>query len=169
MRDLSDRLKQAMFAPETEEIAVMLLTITHPDLAETWRLSSDNAVLFDKDKQLRGTVSRGKRYHFLPMSISLPEEGDDAGHAIKIKLDNVSRELTPLVQSTLTPARVDLEVVLADAPDLVEVSFPDFALTSADVDAGSATLTLAVDAMMTEQFPCDNFTPSSFGGLWTST
>ncbi|MEG9884425.1 MAG: DUF1833 family protein [Hyphomicrobiales bacterium] len=167
MRDVSDRLKEAIFAQECQEIAVMLLTITHPGLAETWRLSSDNAVVFDEEKQLRGTISRGERYNFLPMQITLPEEGDDSGHAIKIKLDNVSRELTPLVQSTLTPARVDLEVVLADAPDLVELSFPDFALISADVDAGSATLTLSVDAMMNEQFPCDTFTPSSFGGLWT--
>lgn len=169
MRTVSDAFKAALFDETTDEIPVLLITIEHPDLAQTWRLSSDNADLFDAEQQLRGTTSRGAQYSFLPMSVSLPEEGDDAANVIQVRLDNVSREITPLIKSTITPATVTIEVVLASSPDDVEVSFPDFELSSVDVDADSVTLSLTVDTMMSEPFPCDNFTPAAFGGLWATT
>jgi hypothetical protein len=168
-RTVSDTLKQAMFDQETDEVIVLLLTITHPDLSETYRISSDNADLLDEELQLRGTTSRENDYNFLPMSASLPEEGDDASNTIQITIDNVSQELTEPLKSVVTPATVTAEVVLASAPDDVEVTFPDFELTSADVDAGSIKFSLTVDVMASEPYPADNFTPSSFGGLWATT
>jgi len=158
-----------MFDQETDELPVMLLTISHPDLSTTWRLSSDNKDLLDAEDQLRGTISRGQSFYFFPMDVSLPEEGEDASNVIQITLDNVTREVTPLLKSTVTPASVTIEIVLASAPDDVELEFPDFELVSADVDAGSVVLSLTVDTMASEPFPADNFTPSSFGGLWAST
>jgi hypothetical protein len=169
MRTVSDVFKKAMFDQETSEIPVLLLTITHPDLPETIRISSDNADLLDYEQQLRGTISRLNNYNFLPVSASLPEEGEDASNTIQITVDNVSQELTEPLKSTVTPATVTVEIVLASAPDDVEVSFPDFQLTSADVDAGSVKLSLTVDVMASEPYPADNFTPAAFGGLWATT
>jgi len=158
-----------MFGQETGEIPVLLITISHPDLETVWRISTDNADLLDEEQQLRGTVSRGHDFAFFPLKVSLPEEGDDASNVIQLTLDNVTREITPLLQSTLTPAQVTLEMVLASAPDDVEMEFPDFELVSADVDAGTAVLSLTVDTMASEPYPCDNFTPGAFGGLWATT
>lgn len=169
MRTVSDVFRGAMFSQETDELPVLLLTITHPDLDTTWRLSSDNKDLLDVEEQLRGTISRGHNFYFFPMDVSLPEEGEDASNVINITLDNVTREITPLLKSTVTPASVTIELVLASAPDDVEIAFPDFQIVSADVDAGSAVLSLTVDTMASEPFPADNFTPSAFGGLWAST
>lgn len=166
MRSVSDTFREAMFSQETGELPVLLLTITHPDLETVWRLSSDNGVLLDSENMLYGTTSRGDDYYFFPMDVSLPEEGDDASNVIQITLDNVTREVTPLLQSTVTPAQITIEVVLASAPDDVEIEFPDFELASADVDAGSAVLSLTVDTMASEPFPSGNFTPAAFGGLW---
>lgn len=166
MRSVSDTFREAMFSQETGELPVLLLTITHPDLDTIWRLSSDNKDLLDAEQQLRGTVSRDQNFYFFPMDVSLPEEGDDASNVIQITLDNVTREVTPLLQSTVTPAQITIEVVLASAPDDVEIEFPDFELASADVDAGSAVLSLTVDTMASEPFPSGNFTPAAFGGLW---
>lgn len=169
MRTVSDTFRHAMFDQQTDELPVLLLTIAHPDLGSVWRLSSDNADLLDFEEQLRGTISRGHNYYFFPMDVSLPEDGEDASNVIQITLDNVTREITPLLKSTVTPASVTIEIVLASAPDEVEIEFPDFELASADVDAGSVVLSLTVDTMASEPFPADNFTPSSFGGLWAST
>lgn len=169
MRTLSDTLLKAMFDQETDEIPVLLFTITHPDLDAAILVSSDNADLLDYEQQLRGTISRGQNYQFLPMEVSLPEEGDDASNVIQVTIDNVGRELTSLLKSTVTPASVTVAVVLASAPDAVEVSFPDFEVASAEVDAVSAKLSLTVDTMASEPYPADNFTPGSFGGLWTTT
>lgn len=169
MRSVSQNFRDAMFGQDTDEVVALLLTITHPDLPSIWRLSSDNADLLDEENQLRGTISRGENYYFFPMTISLPEDGDDASNVIQITLDNVSREVTPLLKSTISPAKITIEVVLASAPDDVEISFPDFELVSADVDAGTAVLSLTVDTMASEPFPADNFTPAAFGGLWATT
>lgn len=169
MRTVSETFRAAMFAQETDEIPVLLLTITHPDLVSVWRLSSDNAILLDAEEQLRGTVSRGQDYYFFPMGVSLPEEGEDASNVIQVTIDNVGRELTSLLKSTTTPAAITIEVVLASAPDLVEVEFPDFELASADVDVGTVVLSITVDTMASEPYPADNFTPGSFGGLWATT
>lgn len=158
-----------MFDQETGEIPVLLLTITHPDLPDTIRISSDNADMLDVELQLRGTISRLQEYNFLPISASLPEEGEDAANTIQITVDNVGQDLTEPLKSTVTPATVTVEIVLASAPDDVEVSFPDFQLTSADVDAGSVKLSLTVDVMASEPYPADNFTPAAFGGLWATT
>jgi hypothetical protein len=169
MRTVSAAFLKAMFDQETGELPVVLITITHPDLPETYRISSDNKDLLDFEQQLRGTISRGGQFNFLPMTVSLPEEGDDAANTIQITVDNVGQLLTDPLRSTVTPATVTVEVVLASAPDDVEVTFPDFELTSADVDAGSVKLSLTVDVMASEPYPADNFTPATFGGLWATT
>ena len=169
MRTVSDTFRAAMFGQETDELPVLLLTITHPDLETTWRLSSDNKDLFDAEEQLRGTLSRGEQFAFFPMEVSLPEEGEDASNVIQITVDNVGRKMTTLLKSTVTPAAVTIEIVLASAPDDVECEFPDFELVSADVDVGNVVLSLTVDTMASEPYPADNFTPSAFGGLWATT
>ena len=73
------------------------------------------------------------------------------------------------MKSVITPANVTIEIVLASAPDDVEVTFPDFQLTASQGDDGSITLSLTVDTMASEPYPADNFTPSAFPGLWDST
>lgn len=168
-RSVSANLRAAMSDQETAEIVVILLTVQHPAFGEDQFFSSDTADLLDYEKQLRGTISRGKKYSFLPMSVSLPEEGDDATQVISITLDNVAQDLTPLLKSITIPATVMVELVLASNPNFVEIQFPNFEMSSANVVAESVVISLTIDAMEQEPFPADNFTPATFGGLWSTT
>ncbi|NDW04077.1 DUF1833 family protein [Jiella pacifica] len=157
-----------MFDDETGEVVVLLLAFDHPDLDEPMLISSDNADLVDFEEQLRGTVSRGATYHFMPMEIALPEEGEDAQPTLRLTVYDVGQELEPLLQKSVTPATVTAEIVLASAPDDPEVQFADFELTQAAIEAGNAVLDLTVDTLASEPFPADTFTPGRFGGLWTT-
>lgn len=168
MRTVSLDLRKAMFDDETGEVVVLLLGFDHPDLDEPVRISSDNADLLDFEEQLRGTVSRGAVYHFVPMEIALPEDGEDAQPTLRLTVYDVGQELEPLLQKSVTPAFVTAEIVLASAPDEPEVQFAVFELTQAAIEAGNAVLDLTVDTLASEPYPADTFTPGRFGGLWTT-
>ena len=170
MRTFSAPFTAAMLGSDTTEIPVFLVTISHPEAGgEDLFFSSDTRDLLDYEQQLRGTVSRGRNYAFLPMSITLPEEGDDAEPVLGLVLDGVTREATPILRATIRPADVTVELTTASAPDEIESEWPFLELTSADADAGRVTLSLSVDGLADEPFPADNFTPGTFGGLWATT
>lgn len=151
---------------ETGEVPVVLVTIEHADLAEPIRFSSDATERFSVDPLEYGTMSLGRRFDFAPFQITLPDDKEDGAPAMSLTLSNVGREAIRLLRSTLEPGVVTVEIVLASAPDEVEVEFPDFDLISADYDVGDVTLGLSIDALANEPFPADTFTQSGFGGLY---
>lgn len=164
----SASFRDRLFSDANGEPIVLLLTITHPQLAEDILLSSDNKDLLDFEEQQYGTISRAKEFAFLPMTITLPEQGDEVQPVLSVTLFDVAAQVTPLLESTVTPAYVTAEVVSAEAPDAVEVEFAIFELRDADIAGDTVTLQLVVDGMGDEPFPADSFTPSGFPGLWTT-
>ena len=165
-RTLSLALRQAMFGEETGEVPVCLITIDHDLLDEPLRFSTDPTERLSEDPLRYGTTSRGDIYDFLPISVQLPDDQEEAPPTMSLMLDNVDRDTIALLRSTTEPATVTVEVVLASAPDDVEVTLPAFDLTEADYGAESVTLTLSIDALQTEPFPSGSYTPAQFSGLF---
>src|SRR5215203_1946511 len=125
-RTLSLDFRAAMNAQETGEVPVSLLTITHEDLVEPLRISSDPTARLTTDPLQYGTVSRGETYLYIPFQLSLPEDSEEAGPQAQLILQDIDRELIPLIRSASTPPQVLMEIVLASAPDDVEIEFPSF-------------------------------------------
>lgn len=178
MRALSDNLLAAINAPESTESVIALVTVTHDALAAgnvpgtpagPIRFSSHNTTRYDDENGRYRTMSRGLAFEFFPFRLTMPQEDDGGQPTMQIIFDNVTQQLTPLVSSVTTPPLVTVEFVLLSAPNVVEWSLPDFALVSAELDAGQVTLTLIVDALLDEAYPGYDFTPSAFGGLWATT
>lgn len=165
-RTISLTLRTAANAEQTGEIPVFLVTVMHPSLADPMLFSSDPTTRLSTDPLLYGTVSRSQNYNYLPISYIMPDDSDATPPAIKLVIDNVSRALVPLLRSVLTPPSVTIEMVLASAPDNVEVAWADFDLVNADYDSGSASLDLTVNGLATEPFPVGIFAPSGFPGLF---
>jgi hypothetical protein len=168
MTTFSANFRKAMMDQETGQVPVMLLTVYHVDLDEPFRISSDNKDLLDFEKQLRGTISRNSNFGFLPMNLTLPNEGEDAEYIMKVTLYGIGTELTPVLRGSIEPATVIAEVVLASAPNVVEMTFAAFELTDTDVAAGDVTLDLSIDSYAAEPYPADTFTPARFGSLWST-
>ena len=165
MRTTSLNFRAAAYAEENDKIPIVLLTIDHPTLIGPIRLSSDPTT-FLTDAPVWATVSRGNNYFFVPFSIVIPDDKEQAPPQAKISLDNIDRSIIPLLRSTDTPATVTIEIVLSSAPDTVEIEFPTMDLVAADYDASTVTLTLSIDALMSEPYPAHSFDPAGFPALF---
>jgi hypothetical protein len=159
-------MRQALFSQESGEVAVFLVTITHPELDEPIRLSSDNAETFSTDPLRYGTTSNGDTFWYAGMSVSLPDEQDKSPPACKLIIPNVDREIIPLARSITSPASARIEIVLASAPDLVEIEVPALDMVNLQYDALELTFDLAMDALASEPFPSGTFSPAAFAGLF---
>lgn len=173
LTSLSQNAVQAMFSTETTEQLVMLITVENPNnaslpalrLADTFTtrltsLTTDTEIIY-------GVTSRGNDYIFLPLQITLPTEQDTGVGNYSIILNYADPEIIRMIRTELTkPAKVLLELVLGSTPDRVEVSFSDFYITSVNYSAQQITLNLEMVSLSREPFPCYNFTPGYFPGLF---
>jgi hypothetical protein len=169
---LSPAAIKAMFSSETDEQLITLLTIQNPSqpnapirLADSYiqRLNS----LTTDDEVVYGVTSRGNNYVFLPLEITLPSEEDAGVGRCNIVLNYVTTEAIQLIRDHLTnPTQVNLELILASNPEYVEASFPGFFITNATYTSSQITLTLDMIDYTREPFPCYNFTPNYFPGLF---
>lgn len=165
-RSVSLNFLRAVNAQETDELPVVLLTITHPDLEDGPARLCSSGFRIQQEPLLYGLYSRGLRYVALPFTTVLPDDKEDSAPVAKLSIDNVDRELVALLRSTTTPAEVGMEIVLASSPDDVEIEFPPFDLVNAEYDDVAVTITLAIDALATEPYPSGTFDPASFPGLF---
>ncbi len=186
MRSLSLNFRNAVYAHESGQVAVILVTITHPSLSQPIYLSTDPTqpaegfntnilpvadVLAMLDVLAVGqlaycTISRGHTYLFVGMEVSLPDERDRAPPTSKLTISNVDESLIPLIRSVTTQASVLMEGILASAPDTVEFSIPVLQVIGVDYDATTISLNLAMDALAIEPYPSGSFDPASFPGLF---
>lgn len=166
MRNVSLNFRQALFAQESGEVVIFLVTITHPSLGAPIYLSSDPTTRQSTDPLVYGTVSRSTTFLYADIEVSLPDEQDRAAPACKMIIPNVTRDLIPLARSVSTPPSALVELVLASAPDTVEMSWPQLQMTNLNYDALSLTFDLTMDALVTEPIPAGTFAPSYFPALF---
>jgi hypothetical protein len=172
VRTISATFRAVGHASERNDVPVLLLTLEHAQLATPIRISSDptERVAWDDYDVHYGTVSRGETFVFYPFSLALPTDEEDGAPRTQITLDNVSRELTEAIEGLdpRSPVSVTLEVVLASAPDTVEVSYPDFQLMNANYDAWTITGEITMDVLFGEPVPCHTIIPSWFPGVFNA-
>lgn len=165
MRQLSAAARQAVYNQETSEVFIFLLTITHPNLTDTIRLSSDPTVLLPVSG-VRGTISRGEEYQFLPFTVTLPSQDDTGIARANISIDNIDRRMVEAVRRANSALTVTLEVVLASSPDVLEVTAPDFRLEKVTYDALTISGDLSLEYYDLEPYSKLRFTPNSFPGMF---
>lgn len=167
---VSLNFRQSAYASETGRVLIALLTLDHEDLAEPIRISSDptqriTELTTDSDV-VYGTVSRGDTFIFLPMKIKLPSDTEEGPGELSIEIDNVHRTYTETIRSIFTPVSVKLEIVMDNALDTVEVSWPEFLLTNIKYNATTISATMKLETLEREPFPAGTFTPGQFPGLF---
>lgn len=167
MRTLSLTMRRALAAQDSGEVAIVLLTISHPSLPVPIRVSSDATQRLSDTPLQYGTVSRGQTYLFCPLSISLPDDVGERAPAAQIQIENVSRDLIALIRSTTSRATVRIELVLASTPGTVEVAFPQFDLGNVSYNSDVITLELSMDSMTSIPYPSGTFDPASFPALFS--
>jgi hypothetical protein len=170
---LSPEAIRAMFSSESDQTLIMLLTIYDPaDESQVVFRFADNYTqritsLTTDEEVIYGVPSRGNDYAFLPMELSLPSEQDTGVGSCTLKLQYVIREAIEVIRTELNkPTKVQIELVLSGSPNVVEAVFPGFHITSAVYNADSISFDLTMINYAREPFPCYNFIPSYFPGLF---
>lgn len=153
MRTLSTNARAALYASQSDEVWLQLLTITHADIATPIRLVSNT----------ENITSNGETFVAFPFELSLP--GTDQ-ESVELAVDNVSRELIEEVRSIATPLGLSLEIVLASAPDTVEAGPFDFQSRAVEYNGQRMRFTLAYEPLLNEPFPYATYTPIDYPGLF---
>jgi len=164
-RQISNAAKAAIFAQQTDEAFITLVTINHPTFTAPVRVASDPYELLPV-AGVRGVVSRGEEYLFLPFTIELPTQDDSGVAKARISVDNISREIVAAVRRATSALTITIEIVLASDPDTPEVSIEDFRLDRVTYDALTVSGDISVEYFDLEPFPARRFTPSDFPGLF---
>lgn len=164
-RPLSNTAKQAIFAQQTSEVFIMLVTISNPSFVDDIRIAS---VAFEDlpDAGVKGVLSRGEEYVYLPFNINLPAQDDTGIARANLSIDNISRELVSAVRQATSSLNITIEVVLASNVDNVELSVRDFKLERVTYDALVISGDISLEYYDLEPFPARRFTPSDFPGLF---
>ena len=170
MTTTSLNFREAAFSPETGRVLIALITLSHIDLIDDIRISTDptqRIVGLTTDTELvYGTISNGKTYIFLPVRIKLPDDTDEGPGEMQLEIDNVHRAYTETIRSVQTPVICRVDLVLDNALDTIEGSWPEFKLVDITHNARTITGTLRLETLETEPYPSGSFVPSYFRGLF---
>lgn len=154
-RSLSAALLSEIYAQESNDPFLTLLTISHSSISDI--LLVNNTV---------DIVSRGNTYTAFPMRIRLsPDDGENAPR-FGVVLDNVSREFIDEFRSITGVIDVTMEMVLASAPDTVQMSFTELKVQTITYNAKQISISLYIDSMLYTELTCEKYTPSNFPGIF---
>jgi hypothetical protein len=158
-RSLSPRLQAALAAQETGEVVLAICTIDHPSI-----LNGPLRVVND----LQSHVSNGDTYTAFPFQITLPTDTDEGLPRMRLVLDNIERTIGQAIRGIPpgVPPTVQVDLVCAATPDIIEASFPALTLRSVDYDQFVVEGELAVAEDDRQPFPAETFSPQLFPGLF---
>ncbi len=171
MRRVSLNARASQDASVSDEVEVMLIRITHPDLEAPLRLSTDPTERLSVEPLVYGTRSSwrsdddGSPYLFALLGAMLPDDQEDQPQAATIVVEAVDRTIAEVLRSTTRRATVDLAVVLASAPHVVEAEWLGLELVSAEGDAGEIKLSISRDPITSEPYPARRMTRNVCPGL----
>ncbi len=155
-RNLSTDALKAIYAAETAEAFLILLTLDHETLETPLRVSSDAV----------DTVSRGESFTAFPFELVLPDDRENTSPRARLIIDNVSRVVLASIKSLSTAPSVTMEIVRGSDPDTVEAVFPDFKLANIKYNALTIQGDLTLEDFTAEPYPSTIFSPSSFPALF---
>lgn len=152
MRTTSDTFRAAVYAPETDEVFLILLEINEASLAEPIRFAHNNEPI----------TSGGDVYAASFFDVALPSQSADNIEPVRLTVGNVDRAITDSIRLAVGRPQVTLEVVLASDPDTIEAGPFEFELEGVEYDALTVTGELVYDSVTALRYPADMVTPWNF-------
>jgi hypothetical protein len=134
---------------------LFLMTITDPE----------SKTVINVVNNLEPVISRGFRYDAFPFEITLPPDTGTAPAGIKVQTVNVGAELMQILRGTLDPPRVKLELVLSDAPDVVEKTIDFMVLRNLEYDVNSVSFDLTSSSIFARKTCTGVYSQNEFPGL----
>jgi uncharacterized protein DUF1833 len=165
-RELSLTARTAFNAERTDEVSVVLVTITHADLEEPIRLSSDPTVRLSDDPLRYGTRHQGAEYEFVLVSAVLPDDREGQPIGVTLAFENVARDMASIARAVVTPAQADIVLVLASSPDEIEEAYTGLRAVRGTYDAARVTFEFSRQLATKKPWPAHRMTQNRFPGLF---
>ncbi|MBE3602679.1 DUF1833 family protein [bacterium] len=160
MRTLSSQALQALYAQETATAFHLLITISHPTLAQPFTLTSDSIP----------TVSNGVTFNPFPFEISLPDDDPEKIPEAKLTIDAVDLSIIDAVRGFGTvPATITIQVVTSVTPSVVELEVGPLTLRDVTYDALTVQGAMRFEEILNEPFPGDLVSPATIPGVFLLT
>lgn len=156
MNTLSPELIAQIFAQESEDPFLVLVTITHEDFPEPFYLVNNSETI----------TSRGITYNPFPMRIVLAADDGESLKDYRIEFDNVSLELIESLRSVTGPINISMEMVLASLPNEVQMSQYDLKITNITYNAHLITAIIVLDNFLNTEVTSERYEPSNFPGIF---
>ncbi|MDJ0952490.1 MAG: DUF1833 family protein [Acidimicrobiia bacterium] len=155
-RNVSLPAIQASLAQQTDEVYLVLLEISHPDLMNPIRVVNNN----------EDVTSNMNVYTAFPFMIQLPDDQEGREPRAELRIDNVSRMLIDEIRSLSTPPTITISVILASSPNVIEWGPLEFLTQGANYDAQQITFGLVYTIFAEEPFPFRQFDTINFPGMF---
>lgn len=153
---VSDIARRSMFAEETSDGLLALLTIDHADLSTPIRVVHNKVDI----------VSRGNTFTAFPFDLILPTSSSDSPPKAQLTIDNVSREIGQAIRTVSSAPTVLIEVVRINDFDAVELSFPTLKMRNVRFDVSKVTGDIVSEDLQFEPYPVFTFSPAHFPGIF---
>jgi hypothetical protein len=152
-------------AQATDQIPVMLVTITGAGLPDPVYLSSDPTERISSSPLVYGTRHGGNVFQFVLMSAVLPDDKEDSPPKTTLIFENVSGDMAGAIRASITPATIRIDVVMAGTPDVLEASFTNLRGVQGTYDQNQVSYDVSREPFTTEPMPAGRMTQNRFPGL----
>lgn len=153
--NLSAELLAQIFAQESDDPYLALVTLSHPDLT-TIRLVNNSVDI----------ESRGNTFQAFPMKLKFPVDDGESAKEFTIEFDNVSLELIEEIRSVTTGISVTIEMILASMPDVVQYSQDELVIFSVNYNASRIVAKIILDNFLNTEMTSEKYAPNNFPGLF---
>jgi hypothetical protein len=172
-RKVTKRMRKHVQEEVDPLVKVFLITLHHEDLATPIRASSDATQRFEDESDeinvIYGTISNGLKYYYTGFDASLANDEDGAAPQVQVTMPNASRVIIEAIESMgAGPVTVDLQLVFADTPDVVELELNDMEMSDITYDETSISGVISRDLLFNEPFPFRSFTPKDYPFLFST-
>lgn len=147
---ISYEAKRSITSPRSPDAQIGLITIYPTDGSDPIRITTQPVDLWTLDPLVYGLTSRGLKYRHFVVSLALPDSSREKVPSAAISFDNADYTLVKAARSSITQARMDLEVVLSSDLNFPIKSYPNMKVTEATADIDNVTLTAGYDSFVGE-------------------
>lgn len=156
MNNLSPNLLAQLFAQESNDPFLMLLTLSHPSFPAPIYLVNNSV----------NVTSRSNVYLAFPFTFKLPVDDGETAREVQIEFDNVGLDLVEWIRSVTDPIDVKMELILASIPDDVQVSLEELKIGNINYNQRRISARLYLDNFLNTELTSERYYPSNFPGLF---
>lgn len=154
--NLSPALIAQLYAQESTDPFLILITLSHPDWDEPVRLVNNSVDI----------ISRGNTYMAFPVDVVLPPDDGESLPEVTIEFDNVSLLLIGKFRTVTRDINADLDMILASLPDEVQMAISELTIESITYNLTRISARLVLDNFLNTEMTSEKYTPKNFPGIF---